>query len=136
MSSQAKRGVTRTRTGCWTCRARRKKCDEARPYCQACRSLGLACEGYGIRLKWAIRGRPCVTFRHASLRCAKPIDPMGCGNGVVSWPSTVQEHVEDGHDQVLLKYLRYDVYCSLSRLERDALYDCKLSIELLTFVNN
>ncbi len=30
--------------GCFTCRLRRKKCDEAKPKCKACRHLGLDCE--------------------------------------------------------------------------------------------
>src|SRR6478735_6737250 len=31
-------------TGCYTCRLRRKKCDEGTPMCTACKHLGLACE--------------------------------------------------------------------------------------------
>ncbi|KAM4054931.1 fungal specific transcription factor [Hirsutella rhossiliensis] len=34
----------RSRTGCFTCRLRRKKCDEGSPMCTACRHLGLQCE--------------------------------------------------------------------------------------------
>ncbi|KAL2183721.1 hypothetical protein L209DRAFT_692016 [Thermothelomyces heterothallicus CBS 203.75] len=34
----------RSRTGCYTCRLRRKKCDEGSPICTACRHLGLQCE--------------------------------------------------------------------------------------------
>ncbi|KAK5212403.1 DNA-binding transcriptional regulator ume6 [Exophiala xenobiotica] len=34
----------RSRSGCFTCRLRRKKCDEAKPKCKACRHLGLDCE--------------------------------------------------------------------------------------------
>ncbi|AEO66066.1 uncharacterized protein THITE_2113863 [Thermothielavioides terrestris NRRL 8126] len=34
----------RSRTGCYTCRLRRKKCDEGSPMCTACKHLGLACE--------------------------------------------------------------------------------------------
>ncbi|KAE9991272.1 hypothetical protein EG327_000217 [Venturia inaequalis] len=34
----------RSRTGCFTCRLRRKKCDEGKPGCKACRHLGLKCE--------------------------------------------------------------------------------------------
>jgi len=33
-----------TWTGCFTCRLRRKKCDEGKPSCKACRHLGLKCE--------------------------------------------------------------------------------------------
>ncbi|KAF4123453.1 hypothetical protein GMORB2_6154 [Geosmithia morbida] len=34
----------RSRTGCYTCRLRRKKCDEGDPVCSACKNLGLSCE--------------------------------------------------------------------------------------------
>ncbi|KAL1952477.1 hypothetical protein VTO42DRAFT_5281 [Malbranchea cinnamomea] len=47
-----KKTGTRSRTGCWTCRARRKKCDEKRPECTPCVNKGLKCDGYGARLKW------------------------------------------------------------------------------------
>ncbi|KAB8255293.1 fungal-specific transcription factor domain-containing protein [Aspergillus pseudonomiae] len=36
-----------TRSGCLTCKKRRKRCDEAKPSCRSCVRLGLACEGYG-----------------------------------------------------------------------------------------
>ncbi|GAQ47080.1 Zn(II)2Cys6 transcription factor [Aspergillus tubingensis] len=51
----------RTHQGCWTCKARRRKCDRARPTCQVCAERGVACEGYDVRLRWgtgiASRGR-------------------------------------------------------------------------------
>ncbi|GKZ52235.1 hypothetical protein AnigIFM49718_000108 [Aspergillus niger] len=51
----------RTHHGCWTCKARRRKCDRARPTCQVCAERGVACEGYDVRLRWgtgiASRGR-------------------------------------------------------------------------------
>ncbi|CAA9962311.1 hypothetical protein CFE70_005726 [Pyrenophora teres f. teres 0-1] len=34
----------RSRTGCFTCRLRRKKCDEGKASCRACKHLGLKCE--------------------------------------------------------------------------------------------
>ncbi|KAL2850091.1 fungal-specific transcription factor domain-containing protein [Aspergillus pseudodeflectus] len=43
--------ISRARTGCWTCRARRIKCDEARPKCRRCARLNVDC-GYGVRLIW------------------------------------------------------------------------------------
>jgi C6 transcription factor Pro1 len=42
-------GGSRSRLGCWTCRLRRKKCDELRPECATCEGLGIACHGYGQR---------------------------------------------------------------------------------------
>ncbi|KAL3451729.1 fungal-specific transcription factor domain-containing protein [Aspergillus insuetus] len=43
--------ISRARTGCWTCRARRIKCDEGRPKCRRCARLNVEC-GYGVRLIW------------------------------------------------------------------------------------
>lgn len=37
---------TRSRTGCLTCRIRKKKCDEQRPACRSCRARQLACYGF------------------------------------------------------------------------------------------
>ncbi|KAF7539511.1 hypothetical protein G7054_g2067 [Neopestalotiopsis clavispora] len=42
----------RSSTGCWTCRLRRKKCDEAKPVCNRCVKLGLECDGYTERPFW------------------------------------------------------------------------------------
>lgn len=36
----------RSRTGCWTCRLKKVKCDEARPHCERCRRLRRLCS-YG-----------------------------------------------------------------------------------------
>lgn len=122
-----KSGVTRTRTGCWTCRARRKKCDETRPTCLACRALNIQCEGYGVRLKWAIRGRPCVTFRHARLRKPKTGSPTVIKSEQstpVSWPISLADYASE-KDQILLQYIGPDAFTSLSAFEREVLYDCE-----------
>ncbi|KDN43296.1 hypothetical protein RSAG8_06263, partial [Rhizoctonia solani AG-8 WAC10335] len=37
---------TRSRSGCLTCKARRKKCDESQPFCQRCVVAGIQCAGY------------------------------------------------------------------------------------------
>ncbi|KPI45762.1 putative transcriptional regulatory protein [Cyphellophora attinorum] len=36
----------RTKDGCKTCRRRKKKCDEAKPFCENCAKSGNTCEGY------------------------------------------------------------------------------------------
>ncbi|RAK94853.1 Zn(II)2Cys6 transcription factor domain-containing protein [Aspergillus ibericus CBS 121593] len=41
--------IVRTRTGCYTCRARHHKCDETRPQCLRCVRKNLQCEGYTPR---------------------------------------------------------------------------------------
>lgn len=52
---------TRSHQGCWTCKRRRRRCDNTRPTCQSCVRRGVDCEGYEVRLKWgsgiASRGR-------------------------------------------------------------------------------
>lgn len=35
---------SRSKSGCWTCRLRRKKCSEDKPECKDCLRLGLACD--------------------------------------------------------------------------------------------
>ena len=41
----------RSRTGCWTCRTRKVKCDEGRPVCGQCSRLGHVCD-YSPRLSF------------------------------------------------------------------------------------
>ncbi|KIX00509.1 uncharacterized protein Z518_10649 [Rhinocladiella mackenziei CBS 650.93] len=36
----------KVRTGCLTCKIRRKKCDEEKPFCRRCTSTGRKCDGY------------------------------------------------------------------------------------------
>ncbi|KAB8621913.1 hypothetical protein FH972_026022 [Carpinus fangiana] len=44
---QRKRNFSnRTKTGCLTCRSRKKKCDEAKPTCKNCERGGFTCQGY------------------------------------------------------------------------------------------
>ncbi|PLB51464.1 hypothetical protein P170DRAFT_453185 [Aspergillus steynii IBT 23096] len=43
---------SKTFTGCWTCRARKVKCDERKPTCLQCMIKRLDCAGYGVRLHW------------------------------------------------------------------------------------
>ncbi|EEU33483.1 uncharacterized protein NECHADRAFT_98445 [Fusarium vanettenii 77-13-4] len=48
-----KRNVaSRKRSGCVTCRARRLKCDEAKPHCSNCTRLRLQCGGYVTRFRF------------------------------------------------------------------------------------
>ncbi|KEQ99490.1 hypothetical protein AUEXF2481DRAFT_179909 [Aureobasidium subglaciale EXF-2481] len=42
----------RSKTGCKTCRRRKKKCDEARPGCQNCAKNNILCGGYETRKPW------------------------------------------------------------------------------------
>lgn len=55
-SANRPRKHNKTFTGCWTCRARKVKCDEGRPVCRQCRQRGVPCGGYGVRLQWMAPG--------------------------------------------------------------------------------
>ncbi|KAI1380068.1 hypothetical protein F4677DRAFT_408475 [Hypoxylon crocopeplum] len=46
--ARKKRG-SRSRSGCWTCRIRKVKCDETRPVCRRCSSTGRTCDGYELQ---------------------------------------------------------------------------------------
>ncbi|KAM7200773.1 Fungal specific transcription factor domain containing protein [Rhypophila sp. PSN 637] len=47
---------TRSHNGCWSCRLRKKKCDERRPICTECMCVGLECHGFGEKPEWMDRG--------------------------------------------------------------------------------
>ncbi|KAF5627425.1 transcriptional regulatory moc3 [Fusarium sp. NRRL 52700] len=42
----ASRSRTKVKTGCATCRIRKIKCDEAKPFCEKCVKTGRKCDGY------------------------------------------------------------------------------------------
>ncbi|KAF2732439.1 hypothetical protein EJ04DRAFT_337047 [Polyplosphaeria fusca] len=48
--------ANRTKTGCGTCRRRKKKCDEAKPECNNCARGGFICEGYLNKIPWPKNG--------------------------------------------------------------------------------
>ena len=50
------KGSLRNTQGCWTCRVRRKKCDEKQPICSTCESLAITCHGYGPKPAWVDGG--------------------------------------------------------------------------------
>ncbi|KAI1128340.1 hypothetical protein F5Y10DRAFT_177373 [Nemania abortiva] len=42
-----RKGSSKVRTGCVTCKVRKVKCDEGKPNCKRCTSTGRKCDGYG-----------------------------------------------------------------------------------------
>lgn len=71
----------RTKTGCLTCRSRRKKCDEAQPHCSACSKLGLRC-------RWSQETQVDKTVNSSSPTCHEQM---------VEW----QPHRETSHKSML-----------------------------------
>ncbi|KAF5022465.1 hypothetical protein F66182_5501 [Fusarium sp. NRRL 66182] len=68
-SQPSKRRNTKSFTGCWTCRAKHVKCDEAKPTCNRCQRAGIECEGYGMRIAWANVRNPS-TFKRGTTKRA------------------------------------------------------------------
>ncbi|MCJ1310011.1 hypothetical protein MMC25_003672 [Agyrium rufum] len=52
VAESSKTAKGRSKTGCYTCRRRKKKCDEARPACMNCQKNSVICEGYPQREFW------------------------------------------------------------------------------------
>ncbi|KAE9376275.1 hypothetical protein N431DRAFT_400381 [Stipitochalara longipes BDJ] len=46
IKARARRSTKRSRTGCLTCKFRKVKCDETKPYCNRCKAFGIGCDGY------------------------------------------------------------------------------------------
>ncbi|KAL8388500.1 hypothetical protein RB595_009205 [Gaeumannomyces hyphopodioides] len=45
-STSGRKGSRKVRTGCITCKVRKVKCDEAKPFCVRCMKSGRQCDGY------------------------------------------------------------------------------------------
>ncbi|KAF9886873.1 hypothetical protein FE257_010996 [Aspergillus nanangensis] len=69
----------RSHDGCWTCKAKRRRCDRTRPACTACLQRDIPCEGYEVRLRWgsgiASRGR--FTGAEEPVAASTPFKPKG-----------------------------------------------------------
>ncbi|KAK7441502.1 hypothetical protein Landi51_10155 [Colletotrichum acutatum] len=44
--------MSRSRSGCLTCKRRHRKCDETKPECLQCLGQGIKCAGYNVVLRW------------------------------------------------------------------------------------
>jgi hypothetical protein len=51
-SASSKQPKGRSKTGCITCRRRKKKCDETKPACLHCQKNNVHCEGYPPKDYW------------------------------------------------------------------------------------
>ncbi|CAH0022391.1 unnamed protein product [Clonostachys rhizophaga] len=100
-----------SRTGCITCKRRRKKCDRAQPACNSCEKRGIQCEGYQqvfiTQSPWGYRriteprskakGRPSATTSNPTPRetGSPPIRPSSSGKDVhqqeIAWVHLVAD---------------------------------------------
>ncbi|KAK7422712.1 hypothetical protein QQX98_001500 [Neonectria punicea] len=84
----AKTRLRRTRTGCFKCRMRRRKCDEGKPSCRRCVDGGFECQ-YGTRLSFLEKNAKTAG---SSERVSKPA--YGKLRFVVPESVTVQENIQ------------------------------------------
>ncbi|KAK5114534.1 hypothetical protein LTR62_002469 [Meristemomyces frigidus] len=70
---QKKLSHVRSKTGCGTCRRRKKKCDEARPSCTNCEKNNVVCDGYEPRQHWRSGRTKSVTIRRSSIPTELPM---------------------------------------------------------------
>ncbi|KAL4929942.1 Zn(II)2Cys6 transcription factor domain-containing protein [Aspergillus undulatus] len=60
--------IRRTRSGCWNCKRQRRRCDENKPSCGACKKRGWP-RHYGIRLLWEHEAESMgITFSRANTK--------------------------------------------------------------------
>lgn len=90
------RKAPRTKTGCWTCRERKVRCDETKPICTNCTRLGLECAGYGAR----------ITFRDDTPRVVQRMELVTDVNGC----SVYDDPALSGQTEVAQARLRYKTY--------------------------
>ncbi|KAL4966306.1 Zn(II)2Cys6 transcription factor [Aspergillus stella-maris] len=56
MTEWSKPKQVKSRDGCTTCKAKRRKCDEAKPNCSQCLRRKITCGGYSKELTWRYEG--------------------------------------------------------------------------------
>lgn len=109
----------RTRTGCWTCRKRGKKCDETRPGCNNCTALSLQCAGYATRLRWNHPQLPAICD-------SGKLAPYTESTETTQIEQTRATAATDGPDSAALLYhLGQEAYQALTDTERCLMHDCK-----------
>ncbi|KAM0718056.1 hypothetical protein Q7P37_006388 [Cladosporium fusiforme] len=64
---------TRSKTGCATCRRRKKRCDERKPSCLACEKNNVVCEGYEPKQQWRGGKEKAVTVRPTPISPELPL---------------------------------------------------------------
>ena len=60
---QKKIAHARSKTGCGTCRRRKKKCDETKPACMNCEKNNVVCDGYAPKEFWRSGKQRALTVR-------------------------------------------------------------------------
>ncbi|KAF2819697.1 hypothetical protein CC86DRAFT_412628 [Ophiobolus disseminans] len=72
----AKQAKARSKTGCTTCRKRKKKCDETKPFCMSCQKNNIHCEGYKPVELWKSGKEKAADARKQSVEVKFELPPL------------------------------------------------------------
>ena len=75
---QKKVAHPRSKTGCGTCRRRKKKCDEGKPSCRNCEKNNVVCDGYTPRELWRSGKQKVSTPQQVPAELPLLIDGIEC----------------------------------------------------------
>ncbi|KAF2661679.1 hypothetical protein K491DRAFT_586443 [Lophiostoma macrostomum CBS 122681] len=92
-TTSSKQTKARSKTGCTTCRKRKKKCDETRPFCLSCQKNNIHCEGY----------KPVEIWKSGKERAAEGWQPSMSVDLKFELPP-LMEGVENDLDRMLLQH--------------------------------
>ncbi|PSN64296.1 hypothetical protein BS50DRAFT_69731 [Corynespora cassiicola Philippines] len=90
-TTSAKQAKARSKTGCTTCRKRKKKCDETKPFCLSCQKNNIHCEGYKPVEIWKSGKERAAEARKMSVEVKFELPPL-------------MEGVENDADRLLLQH--------------------------------
>ncbi|CAO2658302.1 Nn.00g060250.m01.CDS01 [Neocucurbitaria sp. VM-36] len=96
-SGKLKARITRVHTGCFTCKKRRKKCDEVKPKCADCRRLNLPCN-------WPT-GRGCRHSTATSDILKGSISPHALDHDQFNTVDLTKELVPDYNEPLILDWM-------------------------------
>ncbi|KAF2268530.1 hypothetical protein CC78DRAFT_373260 [Lojkania enalia] len=97
----SKQTKARSKTGCTTCRKRKKKCDETRPFCLSCQKNNIHCEGYKPVEIWKSGKERAAEARRISMDMKFELPPL-------------MEGVENDIDRILLQHFISRASCVLT----------------------
>ncbi|KAF1963514.1 hypothetical protein CC80DRAFT_7924 [Byssothecium circinans] len=75
-TNAAKQAKARSKTGCTTCRKRKKKCDETKPFCLSCQKNNIHCEGYKPVEIWKSGKDKAAEARRMSVEVKFELPPL------------------------------------------------------------
>jgi hypothetical protein len=89
----------RSKQGCWTCRLRKKKCDERRDVCSTCQSLTITCYGYGSKPDWMDNGDKERAMANSIKQIVKRTSRRKATGRLGLLTAKFQKHVNPGPEQ-------------------------------------